>query len=607
MRLNLAFCPIIVRIRIEEITQSLRNNDIGLTDETVKRSPSPPPRYAPDGKRTNTRILRVTERFELLRQDCINDAKRVNPLFKPPLDFSPVATKKSLKVPIPVDEYPDYNFIGTIIGPRGDTHKQLERESGAKISIRGKGSQKEGSAKIPTPFDNEPLHVYIVADSQAQLDRAQEMVEQLLVPVDDATNSLKMIQLRQLADYNGTLRGDISDWGSRPAGQRRHFDGPEVVCDFCGEPSHPTSDCPQRGKAGAKSKIDMEYESFLNEIVSVDPKQEGKIGKNNANSNNHRKEGMDYESLHAGRGGPADMPARAALRAKALEAIRGLTGRAPSSSTSGHPRGFTLSRGGFRGRGFNPRGFPGFRPHVGRFDRDKRDYGRREFSDYDRDSPQDTLPPWKRKDDSRHQSPERRDFRDDRQSHYPPRRDHASRSGFSGPASRFGAPKSDPYSDRDHRPPFNASFFEGRQDHRPPPPPTHPPGRDRPPPPSRPPIDRERDHRPPPPSQPPPPRHPPGYQDTYDRDSSRTHFREHEPRPPGSQLGAPSPPDHTRHRPPQPQDHRPPPPSYPPPPQAPAPSTMPLQQKGQYPVAYPQYPYGYPQYPHQPYPQYPGY
>lgn len=43
-------------------------------------------------------------------------------------------------------EYPDYNFIGLIIGPRGMTQKQMERDTGAKIAIRGRGSVKVSHA-----------------------------------------------------------------------------------------------------------------------------------------------------------------------------------------------------------------------------------------------------------------------------------------------------------------------------------------------------------------------------------------------------------------------------------------------------------------------------
>lgn len=48
------------------------------------------------------------------------------------------------RVPIPQEEHPEINFVGLLIGPRGNTLKGLEKDSGAKIIIRGKGSVKEG-------------------------------------------------------------------------------------------------------------------------------------------------------------------------------------------------------------------------------------------------------------------------------------------------------------------------------------------------------------------------------------------------------------------------------------------------------------------------------
>lgn len=46
------------------------------------------------------------------------------------------------------------NYIGMLIGPKGLYQKRLEEESGCKILIRGKGSQKEGSAPQPDDDDD---------------------------------------------------------------------------------------------------------------------------------------------------------------------------------------------------------------------------------------------------------------------------------------------------------------------------------------------------------------------------------------------------------------------------------------------------------------------
>ncbi|TKR82658.1 hypothetical protein L596_016348 [Steinernema carpocapsae] len=44
------------------------------------------------------------------------------------------------KVYIPTKEFPDFNFVGPIVGPRGMTVKELEQETGCKIWVCGKGS-----------------------------------------------------------------------------------------------------------------------------------------------------------------------------------------------------------------------------------------------------------------------------------------------------------------------------------------------------------------------------------------------------------------------------------------------------------------------------------
>ena len=51
-------------------------------------------------------------------------------------------TKVRRKIKVPPD--PSFNYIGLIIGPKGVSQKKLEEETGAKILVRGRGSQKDG-------------------------------------------------------------------------------------------------------------------------------------------------------------------------------------------------------------------------------------------------------------------------------------------------------------------------------------------------------------------------------------------------------------------------------------------------------------------------------
>jgi len=72
------------------------------------------------------------------------------------------------KVFIPVDKYPGYNFVGSILGPQGSILKELQKAVNAKIAIFGKGSmRKDKEAELANSEDEkyahlkEPLHVLI--------------------------------------------------------------------------------------------------------------------------------------------------------------------------------------------------------------------------------------------------------------------------------------------------------------------------------------------------------------------------------------------------------------------------------------------------------------
>ncbi|PIK53116.1 hypothetical protein BSL78_09986, partial [Apostichopus japonicus] len=127
--------------------------------------------------------------------------------------------QKQEKIFVPVKAYPDFNFVGRILGPRGMTAKQLEKETGCKIMVRGKGSmrdklkEEQNRLKANSSWEHlkEELHVLIsVEDTEERanlkLARAAEEIKKLLVPTADGEDELKKKQLMELAILNGTYR-----------------------------------------------------------------------------------------------------------------------------------------------------------------------------------------------------------------------------------------------------------------------------------------------------------------------------------------------------------------------------------------------------------------
>uniref|UniRef100_A0A673KHD1 Branchpoint-bridging protein n=1 Tax=Sinocyclocheilus rhinocerous TaxID=307959 RepID=A0A673KHD1_9TELE len=274
----------IVQLQIEDLTRKLRTGDLGIPVNPEDRSPSPEPIYNSEGKRLNTREYRTRKKLEEERHSLITEMVGLNPEFKPPADYKPPATRVSDKVMIPQDEYPEINFVGLLIGPRGNTLKNIEKECCAKIMIRGKGSVKEGKVGRKDgqmlPGEDEPLHALVTANTMENVKKAVEQIRNILkqgIETPEDQNDLRKMQLRELARLNGTLREDdnriLRPWQSTEPRSITNT----TVCTKCGGAGHISSDCkftssfaqrpgepPQ--SAQDKARMDKEYLSLMAEL-----------------------------------------------------------------------------------------------------------------------------------------------------------------------------------------------------------------------------------------------------------------------------------------------------------------------------------------------------
>ncbi|CAA7266928.1 unnamed protein product [Cyclocybe aegerita] len=280
-----------IHLRLEEINRKLRLNDFVPPER--ERSPSPPPTYDGQGRRTNTREVRYRKKLEDERIKLVDRAMKNDPNFRPPVEYHQQkrSQRPSDKVYIPVKEFPEINFFGLLVGPRGNSLKKMERESGAKISIRGKGSVKEGKARPDQYADDaeEDLHCLVIADSEDKVIACVKMINKVIetaASTPEGQNDHKRNQLRELAALNGTLRDDENQICQNCGGVgHRKYDCPEqrnftanIICRVCGSAGHMARDCTVNKDPNAqastngtsvsltRSGFDSEYASLMAEL-----------------------------------------------------------------------------------------------------------------------------------------------------------------------------------------------------------------------------------------------------------------------------------------------------------------------------------------------------
>jgi len=171
-------------IKLAEVNKKIAGADTFAEDPNLKWSPSPEPIYDNMGKRVNTKGYRLREKLTKERQNLIDEYLTLYPHMRGTPGYQ--RSRIERKVFIPVDEFPSYNFFGLIVGPRGSTQKRLERETGAKVIIRGKGSLKEGQSRDGDTGADEPMHVLITGETQESVDKAADDITMMINPDTDA-------------------------------------------------------------------------------------------------------------------------------------------------------------------------------------------------------------------------------------------------------------------------------------------------------------------------------------------------------------------------------------------------------------------------------------
>lgn len=126
--------------------------------------------------------------------------------------------KVAVKVLVPVKEHPKFNFIGKLLGPKGNTMKNLQDETMCKMAVLGRGSMRDRQKEEELRNSLDPkyahlsdeLHVEITAlappaEAHARIAYALAEVKKYLIP--DTNDIIWQTQMR-----------DIERAGPRPGG-----------------------------------------------------------------------------------------------------------------------------------------------------------------------------------------------------------------------------------------------------------------------------------------------------------------------------------------------------------------------------------------------------
>ncbi|XP_049701650.1 KH domain-containing, RNA-binding, signal transduction-associated protein 2 isoform X2 [Helicoverpa armigera] len=145
--------------------------------------------------------------------------------------FREKPTKVTVKVLVPVKEHPKFNFVGKLLGPKGNTMKHLQEETMCKMAVLGRGSMRDRQKEEELRNSLDPkyahlsdeLHVEISAlaspaEAHARIAYALAEVKKYLVP--DTNDMIWQTQMRDIerGGAAGARRGPPGGYGGAGRG-----------------------------------------------------------------------------------------------------------------------------------------------------------------------------------------------------------------------------------------------------------------------------------------------------------------------------------------------------------------------------------------------------
>ncbi|XP_046670736.1 KH domain-containing, RNA-binding, signal transduction-associated protein 3-like isoform X2 [Homalodisca vitripennis] len=136
--------------------------------------------------------------------------------------------KVTIRVVVPVRDHPKFNFVGKLLGPKGNSLKRLQEDTMTKMAILGRGSMRDRHKEEELRNSGDPkfshlsdeLHVEVTAfappaEAHARIAYALAEVRRFLVP--DYNDEIRQEQMWEMQILN-TGKTEVQSDGSETVG-----------------------------------------------------------------------------------------------------------------------------------------------------------------------------------------------------------------------------------------------------------------------------------------------------------------------------------------------------------------------------------------------------
>ncbi|XP_071546780.1 uncharacterized protein [Panulirus ornatus] len=134
-------------------------------------------------------------------------ARRGDPRYLDVIRERPI--RVTVKVLVPVREHPKFNFVGKLLGPKGNSMKRLQEETLTKMAVLGRGSMRDKQKEEELRASGDPKYVHLLedlhveitafaspAEAYARIAYALAEVRRYLVP--DNNDDIRKEQIREM-------------------------------------------------------------------------------------------------------------------------------------------------------------------------------------------------------------------------------------------------------------------------------------------------------------------------------------------------------------------------------------------------------------------------